>query len=52
LVVCWIDREAETVRLIFRRLAAFDLSGVIDNESLTVKAQEVNRGPALRRQAE
>ena len=33
-------------------LAAFDLSGVIDIESLTVKAQEVNRGPALRRLAE
>jgi filamentous hemagglutinin family protein len=33
-------------------LAAFDLSGAIDIESLTVKAQEVNRGPALRRLAE
>ena len=33
-------------------LAAFDLSGVIDIESLTVKAREVNRGPALRRLAE
>ncbi|HKF64739.1 MAG TPA: hypothetical protein VKB42_25445 [Dongiaceae bacterium] len=33
-------------------LAAFDLPGVVDIESLTVKAQEANRGPALRRQAE
>jgi hypothetical protein len=33
-------------------LAAFDLSGVIDIESLTVKAQEVNRGSALRRLAQ
>jgi hypothetical protein len=33
-------------------LAAFDLSGVIDIESLTVTAQEVNRSLALRRLAE
>ena len=33
-------------------LAAFDLSGAIDMKSLTVKAQEVNRGPALRRLAQ
>jgi hypothetical protein len=32
--------------------AAFDFSGAIGIESLTVEAREANRGPALRRLAE